>query len=148
MVVHCASTQTAFTRLLTSPSRSTVHTVGPSILLTVSNLSGLLLRYKMGYSRRHTTTPAPQTPNVWLNEVALSDNLNLFKNNNLKHNRQLKAQMGYNDCYIPHAFQCSGVFYAYLRLSDNQFFRCPFGMDSPLRCQFLISRLAPFFTLL
>lgn len=57
--------------------------------------------------------------------------------------------MGYiNDCYQPHTLQRNGVFYAYLRLSDNQFFRCSLGTDSPRRCQFLISRLTPFFTLL
>ncbi len=57
--------------------------------------------------------------------------------------------MGYiNDCYLPHTLQRNGVFYAYLRLSDNRFFRCSLGTDSPRRCQFLISRLTPFFTLL
>lgn len=57
--------------------------------------------------------------------------------------------MGYiNDCYLPHTLQRNGVFYAYFRLSDNQFFRCSLGTDSPRRCQFLISRLTPFFTLL
>lgn len=57
--------------------------------------------------------------------------------------------MGYiNDCYLPHTLQRNGVYYAYFRLSDNQFFRCSLGTDSPRRCQFLISRLTPFFTLL
>ena len=57
--------------------------------------------------------------------------------------------MGYiNDCYLPHTLQRNGIFYAYFRLSDNQFFRCSLGTDSPRRCQFLISRLTPFFTLL
>lgn len=61
----------------------------------------------------------------------------------------MRYSMGYiNDCYLPHTLQRNGVFYAYLRLSDNQFFRCSLGTDSPRRCQFLISRLTPFFTLL
>lgn len=38
----------------------------------------LYLPHKLRYSLRHKTTSAPQMPDVWLNEAALSVSFNFF----------------------------------------------------------------------
>lgn len=40
----------------------------------------LYLSHKVRYSLRHTTTPAPQMPDVWFSEAALSVSFNFLKN--------------------------------------------------------------------
>lgn len=57
--------------------------------------------------------------------------------------------MGYtNGCYIPQTLRRNDIYYVYFRLSDRQFFRCSLGTDSARRSRLMISRLAPYISML